>query len=342
MVDAANFRSDFNSASRESASEAEFAAPGVAHGDRLAGIRHAICCARRSAPSPAAAPRSPHAIVRSIRSPDPRFVTTPKIDDVGSRREPVSPQHRTPRPDRPSAIVSRSPNVPQGSGGSRRKPLARRGAPAAGAGRSGHADARRTPRRRGGVVSAPDRMSNAANFRSHFNSASRVRGSPRPSRARRRQRRWLTRQISEAISTARAERALVRRNSPAGCCARRPPSWNSPCYLLRTSIGAVTRGRAAVASRHRPQHPQPRSGIRNNTKNRRRRQPAQAGQSSAPHPSPRSPERHRQPLTQCPTGKRRQPAQAARSPRRTGGWCGSVRSRRCAPHPSPPRRRQTV
>ena len=76
----------------------------------------------RPAPAPAAAPRSPHSIVRSILSPDPRFVTTTKIDDVGSRREPVSPQHRTPRPERPSAIVSRSPNVPHGIGGSRRKP----------------------------------------------------------------------------------------------------------------------------------------------------------------------------------------------------------------------------
>ena len=53
MANAANFRSDFSSASRESASEAEFAEPVVAHGDPVAG-------GARSAPSPAAAPRSPH------------------------------------------------------------------------------------------------------------------------------------------------------------------------------------------------------------------------------------------------------------------------------------------
>ena len=140
-------------------SEAEFAEPGVAHGDRLAEIRHAICCARRSAPSAAAAPRSPHAIVRSILSPDPRFVTTPKIDDVGSRREPVSPQHRSPE-------RHRQPLTPMSHSEA-----------AAGAGRSGHADARRTPRRRGGVVSAPDR------FSSHFNSASRVGTRRAPARA---------------------------------------------------------------------------------------------------------------------------------------------------------------
>ena len=51
MANAANFRSDFSSASRESASEAEFAKRGVAHVDRLA---------RGARSAPAAAPRSPH------------------------------------------------------------------------------------------------------------------------------------------------------------------------------------------------------------------------------------------------------------------------------------------
>ena len=39
---------------------------------------------------------------------------------------------------------------------------------------------RAAPLAAAGVVSAPDRMSNAANFRSHFNSASRVQGLAAP------------------------------------------------------------------------------------------------------------------------------------------------------------------
>ena len=35
-----------------------------------------------------------------------------------------------------------------------------------------------------------------------------------------------------------------------------------------------------------------------------------------------------------------QPARAGRSPRRSGGWCGSVCSRRCSPRPSRARRGQ--
>ena len=115
---------------------------------------HPLAGGARPPPAPAAAPRSPH--------------------------------HHPPRPRRaiaPSAIGSSSPNVRNGIGGSRREPLGRRGAPAAGAGRSSHADARRAPSRprRG------QRVWNA-NFRSNFNSASRDRGSPSPSRARRPQR----------------------------------------------------------------------------------------------------------------------------------------------------------
>ena len=137
MANAANFRSDFSSASRESASEAEFAKRGVAHVDRLA--RGA-----RSAPSPAAAPRWPHhhparprrAIARAPSSAQiRRFVQKNKNRDVGSRRE----------------------------------PLGRRSAPAAGAGGCSHADARRAPRARVWATS----MANAANFRSDFSSASR-------------------------------------------------------------------------------------------------------------------------------------------------------------------------
>ena len=75
--------------------------------------------------------------------------------------------------DRPSAIVSPNPRFVQKNKnrdvGSRRKPLGRRGAPAAGAGRSAHADARRVPRARVRAAS----MANAANFRSDFSSASR-------------------------------------------------------------------------------------------------------------------------------------------------------------------------
>ena len=108
------------------ASGAEVAESGVAHVDPVAG------CAR-PAPAAAAAPRSPHHIVRSILSPDPRFVTTTKIDDLCSRRKPVSHQHRTPRPDRPSSIVGRSQNVPNGI---RRQP----------------AQAARSPRRTGALL----------------------------------------------------------------------------------------------------------------------------------------------------------------------------------------------
>ncbi len=137
MVNAANFRSDFSSASRESASEAEVAKRGVAHVDRLA--RGA-----RSAPSPAAAPRSPHPhpLGRVERSPE---------------------RHRQPRSE------IRTKEQKSATCGSRREPLGRRSAPAAGAGRSAHADARRAPRARVGAAS----MANAANFRSDFSSASR-------------------------------------------------------------------------------------------------------------------------------------------------------------------------
>ena len=146
------------------------AEPGVAHVDRLAG-------GARSAPSPAAAPRSPHPLRGLIQ----RSL------------------------DRPSAIGRPAPNARHGIGGSRREPLGRRGAPAAGAGRSAHADARRAPSRprRGqstgrttpisaaistaraesGARRAPrarvsrERVVNAANFRSDFSSASRERAS---------------------------------------------------------------------------------------------------------------------------------------------------------------------
>ena len=144
---------------------------------------------------------------------------------------------------------------------SRREPLGRRSAPAAGAGRSAHADARRAPRARVWAAS----MANAEPARAARSpqrsggwggSVCSRRCAPCPSRARvgseygkrragasrsvaaalRRlgrvglltpmravplaracgQRVWQTPPISEAISAARAERALVRRNSPSG------------------------------------------------------------------------------------------------------------------------------
>ena len=137
MANAANFRSDFSSASRESASEAEFAEPVVAHGDPVAG-------GARSAPSPAAAPRSPH-------------------------HHPARPRRAIARAPSSAPIRNSVQKNKNRDVGSRRKPLGRRGAPAAGAGRSGHADARRVPRARVRAAS----MANAANFRSDFSSASR-------------------------------------------------------------------------------------------------------------------------------------------------------------------------
>ena len=96
------------------ASEAEFAKPGVAHVDRLA--RGA-----RSAPSPAAAPRRLIIIRRGPR----RAIA----------RAPSAAPHRM------SAMESVTmESATAGDVGT--------AAPAAGAGRSGHADARRVPRAR--------------------------------------------------------------------------------------------------------------------------------------------------------------------------------------------------
>ena len=103
------------------------------------------------------------------------------------------------------------------------------------------------------------------------------------------------------------------------CCARRPPT------SLR-STGGVTNGLAAVASTHRPHRPH---------------HPPRPRRAFA-----RSPELHRQPRSEIrkknKNRRRRQPARAGQSPRRTGGWCGSVCSRRCAPRPSRARRGQQL
>ncbi len=233
MANAANFRSDFSSASRESASEAEFAKRGVAHVDRLA--RGA-----RSAPSPAAAPRSPHhhPLGRVERSPE---------------------RHRQPRPN----VRTKNENR---DGGSRREPLGRRSAPAAGAGRSAHADARRAPRARVWAAS----MVNAANFRSDFSSASRE-------------------SASEAEFAKRGVAHVDR-------LARGARSAPSPAAAPRSPHHHPARPRRAIA--RAPSSAQ----IRDSHKERKSR--------------------------------RRQPARAARSPQRSGGWGGSVCSRRCAPCPS--------
>ena len=236
------------------------AEPGVAHVDRLAG-------GARSAPSPAAAPRSPHPLRGLIQ----RSL------------------------DRPSAIGRPAPNARHGIGGSRREPLGRRGAPAAGAGRSAHADARRAPSRpRRGQSTGRTTPISAA-----ISTARAESGARRAPRARvSRERVVNAANFSSDFSSASRERASGADGRRTGRCARRPPSW-------RRSIGTVTSGRAAVAS-----------------------------SSPRPHPAfARSPERHRPPRTECPPWNRRQPARAARSARRTGGWGGSVCSRRCAPRP---------
>ena len=94
------------------------------------GIRQAGCCARR----PPSSRRS--------------------IGTVTSGRAAVRPSSSASAAssDRPSAIVSPDPRFVQKNKnrdvGSRREPLGRRSAPAAGAGRSAHADARRAPRAR--------------------------------------------------------------------------------------------------------------------------------------------------------------------------------------------------
>ena len=236
------------------------AEPGVAHVDRLAG-------GARSAPSPAAAPRSPHPLRGLIQ----RSL------------------------DRPSAIGRPAPNARHGIGGSRREPLGRRGAPAAGAGRSAHADARRAPSRpRRGQSTGRTTPISAA-----ISTARAESGARRAPRARvSRERVVNAANFSSDFSSASRERASGADGRRTGRCARRPPSW-------RRSIGTVTSGRAAVAS-----------------------------SSPRPHPAfARSPERHRPPRTECPPWNWRQPARAARSARRTGGWGGSVCSRRCAPRP---------
>ena len=262
VVNAANFSSDFSSASRERASGAD-------------GRRTGRCARRppswRRSIGTVTSGRA--AVASSSPRPHPAFARSPE-------------RHRPPRTECP----------PWRIGGSRREPLGRRGAPAAGAGRSAHADARRAPSR---PRRGPEHRENNTNFSSNFNSASRVRGSPRPSRARRRSERVVNAaNFSSDFSSASRERASGADGRRTGRCARRPPSW-------RRSIGTVTSGRAAVAS-----------------------------SSPRPHPAfARSPERHRQPRTECPPWNRRQPARAARSARRTGGWGGSVCSRRCAPRP---------
>ena len=212
VVNAANFRSDFNSASRERASGAD--------------SRRTGRCARR-----------PPSWRRSIGT-----VTSGRAAVASSSPRPHPAFARSPRR---VAIGRPAPNARHGIGGSRREPLGRRGAPAAGAGRSAHADARRAPSRprRGqstgrttpisaaistaraesGARRAPrarvsrERVVNAANFRSDFSSASRERASGADGRR-------------------------------TGRCARRPPSW-------RRSIGTVTSGRAAVASSSPRPHP---------------------------------------------------------------------------------------
>ena len=102
VVNAANFRSNFNSASRERASGADVAEPGVAHVDRLA--RGA-----RSAPSPAAAPRSPHPLRGLIqRSPERHRQPRSEIRKKNkTRRRPL----RTECPHMESAAAGASRSV---------------------------------------------------------------------------------------------------------------------------------------------------------------------------------------------------------------------------------------
>ena len=260
MVNAANFSSDFSSASRERASGAD-------------GRRTGRCARRppswRRSIGTVTSGRA--AVASSSPRPHPAFARSPE-------------RHRPPRTECPPW--------------NRRQPArAARSARRTG-GWGGSVCSRRCAPRPLAAAARPEHRENNTNFSSNFNSASRVRGSPRPSRARSRERVVNAANFSSDFSSASRERASGADGRRTGRCARRPPSW-------RRSIGTVTSGRAAVAS-----------------------------SSPRPHPAfARSPERHRPPRTECPPWNRRQPARAARSARRTGGWGGSVCSRRCAPRP---------
>ena len=156
-----------------------------------------------------------------------------------------------------------------------------------------------------------------------------VRGSPRPSRARRPQR--------EVVNAAnfRSDFNSARRERASGADVAEP----GVAHVDRLARGA----RSAPSPAAAPRSPHPLRGLIQRSLDR---------PSAIVSPDPRfvkrtkigdgrrppglverSPERHRQPLTQCPPWNRRQPARAARSARRTGGWGGSVCSRRCAPRP---------
>ena len=231
-----------------------------------------------SSSASAASRHRPSAIV----SPDPRFVQKNKNRDVGSRREPLGRRsapaagagrsahadaRRAPRArvwaasmanaasssasaasrHRPSAIVSPDPRFVQKNKnrdvGSRREPLGRRSAPAAGAGRSAHADARRAPRARVWAASMANAASSSASAASRHRPSAIV--SPDP--------RFVQKNKNRDVGSRREP--LGRRSAPAAGAgrsahadARRAPR----ARVWAASMANAASSSASAASRHRP------------------------------------------------------------------------------------------